>query len=155
LFALAGLDRHQSVICLGTFSKSIGPGIRVGYIVAPPALVKPLTVLKGLLNNGNPWMEHAVLAEFISDGSFDRHLRKVRRLYQIRQTVLIEAIREHFGEANIAGSNDRMHLVWTLPSGAMTADRLSELALEKVSEFIRSKKGPPPLCPTTLGTMRC
>ncbi|VAW20300.1 Transcriptional regulator, GntR family domain / Aspartate aminotransferase [hydrothermal vent metagenome] len=128
LFALAGLDRHDSVIYLGTFSKSIGSGIRTGYIVAPPALVEPLTTLKGLLNNGNPWLEQAVLAEFIASGAFDRHMRRMRLIYLERQNALIKALKHHFGAADITGSDCGMHLVWTLPPATMSARKLADMA---------------------------
>ncbi len=131
LFALAGLDRHESVIYLGTFSKSIGPGIRVGYVVAPRALVQPLITLKGLLNNGNPWLEQAVLAEFLSNGGFDSHLRKVQRIYKSRQSALIEALQAHFDPALISGDEGGMHLIWTLPEGSMSAGALRVKAREK------------------------
>jgi len=126
LQALAGLDRHESVIYLGTFSKSIGAGIRIGYIVAPPALVQPLIALKGLLNNGNPWLEQAVLAEFMASGAFQRHLRQTRRVYMARQSTLVEALSHHFGMADVLGTEGGMHLLWRMPEGALPA---SELAL--------------------------
>jgi len=131
LFSLAGLDQHDSVIYLGTFSKSIGAGIRTGYIVAPPALVKPLTTLKGLLNNGNPWLEQAVLAEFLRSGGFDRHLRKIRKLYLSRQKTLIKALKKHFGEARVSGTDCGMHLIWTLPENSISASSLQERALQR------------------------
>jgi len=131
LFALAGLDRHDSVIYLGTFSKSIGAGLRTGYIVAPPALARPLTTLKGLLNNGNPWLEQAVLAEFLSSGGFNRHLRRTRQIYARRQQVLIEALEHHFGHADVTGTDCGMHLVWTLPPQSIKAAHLAELALRE------------------------
>ena len=131
LHALAGLDRHESVIYLGTFSKSIGAGLRVGYIVAPPALVGPLTTLKGVLNNGNAWLEQAILAAFICSGAFSRHLRQIRQLYLRRQAVLIEALRSNFGTADVSGTECGMHLIWILPEGAMTAARLADLALDR------------------------
>lgn len=141
LFAVAGLDRHESVIYLGTFSKSIGSGIRTGYIVAPPALTGPLITLKGLLNNGNPWLEQAVLAEFISSGGFNRHLRKVRQVYLRRQTALIEALKEYFGEADVMGTDCGMHLVWTLPPGGLTARDLSKRALDEGVGIYPLEKG--------------
>ncbi len=131
LFALAGLDRHESVIYLGTFSKSIGAGIRTGYIVAPTALIEPLRTLKGLLNNGNPWLEQAVLADFISSGGFNRHLRKIRQIYLRRKTILAEALTEHFGSARLSGGDGGMHVIWTLPQGVMAAARLRDLALRQ------------------------
>ena len=127
-FALAALDRHESVIYLGTFSKSIGPGLRVGYIVAPEALVRPLIALKGLLNNGNPWIEQAVLAEFIASGAFASHLRKAGRIYQNRRKALLDTIRNHFGKADVTGHEGGMHLVWTMPEGTMQADELARQA---------------------------
>ncbi len=130
LFALAGLDRHESVIYLGTFSKSIGAGIRVGYIVAPHALARPLTALKGLLNNGNPWLEQAVLAEFLHSGSFAHHLRKIRKLYLSRRNTLIDCLHEHFGDSLISGAEGGMHIAWTLPPGLPDADKLAACALE-------------------------
>ncbi|MCC2111484.1 MAG: PLP-dependent aminotransferase family protein [Hyphomicrobiales bacterium] len=131
LFALAGLDRHESVIYLGTFSKSIGAGIRLGYIVAPPALVKPLTALKGLLNNGNPWLEQAVLAEFLESGAFNRHLRKIRKLYLSRRNILIDALQEHFGDVAVTGAEGGMHVTWALPPETPNAAAVAALAREK------------------------
>ncbi len=128
LFSLAGLDRHESVIYLGTFSKSVGAGIRTGYIVAPSALVDPLITLKGLLNNGNPWLEQAVLAEFIFNGDFNRHLRKIRQLYLRRQTALIDSINAFFGTADVCGIDSGMHLVWALPENGISAAQLQKLA---------------------------
>ena len=131
LSALAGLDQHESVIYLGTFSKSIGPGIRTGYMVAPWALVAPLKALKGLMNNGNPWLEQAVLATFISEGGFARHLRKTLQLYAERQTALIDALTRYFDSANVTGAGSGMHLLWTMPEGRMTATELARRALQK------------------------
>lgn len=128
LFALAGLDRHESVIYLGTFSKSIGAGIRVGYIVAPSALTGPLTTLKGLLNNGNPWLEQAVLAEFLESGSFIHHLRKIRKLYLNRRNTLVECLQKHFKHSEISGAEGGMHITWTLPPDLPDATQVAALA---------------------------
>ena len=128
LFSLAGLDRHDSVIYLGTFSKSVGAGIRTGYIVAPPALAEKLGVLKGLLDNGNPWLDQAVLTEFIESGAFYSYLRRMRQIYQSRQRALIEALEHHFGAADVLGIEGGMHLIWRLPSYAMPAPELAARA---------------------------
>lgn len=129
LTALKGLDRMGSVIYLGTFSKSIGAGLRIGYMVLPPHLAEVGRTAKALMNNGQPWLEQAVLAEFISSGAFDRHLRRIRRSYMQRRDCLIEALTRHFGEVDVSGGEGGMHIVWRLPRGFPAADEVRKLAL--------------------------
>jgi len=81
LMALKGLDREGSVIYLGTFSKAIGAGLRIGYMVLPSELVRPAISIKALFDNGNSWLDQAVLAEFIASGAYETHLRRIRRIY--------------------------------------------------------------------------
>ncbi|MGI9501750.1 MAG: PLP-dependent aminotransferase family protein, partial [Geminicoccaceae bacterium] len=79
LTALKGLDAKGNVIYLGTFSKSIGAGIRLGYLVVPESLIEPARRLKSLMNNnGQPILEQAVLAEFMNQDGYSRHLRTIR-----------------------------------------------------------------------------
>lgn len=129
LTALKGLDTHGSVIYLGTFSKSIGAGLRVGYMVVPRELVEPATTVKALLDNGNPWLEQAALAEFIIGGGYANHLRRIRQTYLARRDCLIEALRHHFGDGiELAGLEGGMHLVWRLPADWMSAAELQAAA---------------------------
>jgi len=130
LTALKGLDRADSVIYLGTFSKSIGAALRMGYMVLPEALVEPARTVKTLLNNGQPWLDQAVLAEFIASGGFANHLRRIRRLYLQRRDCLIAALERHFGQVKLSGLEGGMHLAWRLPSGAPSA-RVLEAALRQ------------------------
>jgi GntR family transcriptional regulator/MocR family aminotransferase len=115
LTALAGLDKSGSVIYIGTFSKSIGAGLRVGYLVVPEELIGPVREAKALLNNGNPWLEQAVIAEFISSGGFRNHLRQIRQTYLKRRDTLLDQLRKHFGDIQIIGEGGGMHLTWVLP----------------------------------------
>jgi GntR family transcriptional regulator/MocR family aminotransferase len=71
----------------------------------------------------------AVLAEFISSGEFNKHLRKIRQIYLHRQEVLIESLRKHFGEVEVSGTEGGMHIIWTLPPDIMAASELRERAL--------------------------
>lgn len=128
LTALKGLDRYDSVIYLGTFSKSIGASLRLGYMVLPRPLVKPATDVKTLLNNGQPWLEQAVLAEFMSGGGFGNHLRRIRRVYLSRRDCLVSALRRHFGEVRISGLEGGMHIVWHLPAGFPPAPEVERRA---------------------------
>ena len=68
LTALAGLDRSNCVLYLGTFSKSLGAGLRLGYAVVPAELAKSARVVKSQMNSGQAWLEQAVLAEFLTSG---------------------------------------------------------------------------------------
>lgn len=115
LTALAGLDKTGSVIYVGTFSKSIGAGLRVGYLVVPEELIGPTREAKALLNNGNPWLEQAVIAEFLSSGGFRNHLRQIRQTYLKRRNTLLEQLRLRFGDIQIMGEGGGMHLTWVLP----------------------------------------
>lgn len=129
LTALKGLDTHDNVMYLGTFSKSIGAGLRVGYLVVPDRLIEPATTVKALYDNGHSWLAQAVLAEFISGGSFANHLRRIRHTYMQRRDCLVEALTAHFGDVDLLGVDGGMHLVWRLPSDFPQAEELQELAL--------------------------
>jgi GntR family transcriptional regulator/MocR family aminotransferase len=121
LLALFALDRAETTIYLGTFSKSIGAGLRLGYVVFPPALAEAAIGAKALLDNGHPWLEQAAVAEFLASGGFERHLHRIRRRYLARRDCLIHELRSRFGRCRIDGVEGGMHAVWHLPEGAPAA----------------------------------
>lgn len=88
LALLASLDRHQRVLYTGTFSKIAFPGLRLGYIVAPPALVSPLVNLRMQYDRHSSVADQAVMAEFIAQGHFLRHVRRMRRASRARRDAL-------------------------------------------------------------------
>jgi GntR family transcriptional regulator/MocR family aminotransferase len=128
LTALMGLDRHGSVIYLGTFSKSMGAGLRLGYLIVPPQLVEAARTVKALLDNGHPWLEQAAMAAFLESGSYANHLRRIRQLYRARRDCLIESLRARFGEVDLSGQDSGMHLTWHLPSDLPRASEVQQLA---------------------------
>jgi GntR family transcriptional regulator / MocR family aminotransferase len=128
LTALAGLDPYGCVIYMGTVSKSIGAGLRLGYVVVPWELVEPAKTVKALLDNGNPWLDQAVLADFISNGSYAKHLRHIRRIYIRRRDCLVATLRTHFGEVCLSGLEGGMHIVWHLPPEFPCAIEVQRLA---------------------------
>jgi GntR family transcriptional regulator/MocR family aminotransferase len=121
LLALYALDRAEATIYLGTFSKSIGAALRLGYVVFPPALVDAAVGAKALLNNGHPWLEQAAVAEFLNSGGFERHLHRIRRRYLARRDCLLHELRSHFGRSRVDGAEGGMHVAWHLPAGAAPA----------------------------------
>ncbi len=116
--ALQGLDRTGRVIYVGTFSKILLPSIRIGYVIAPHSLVEAYSSARALSGRGSSVIEQAALAEFIERGHFDRHLRRMRTIYQHRQTRLIQLLREEApGLLEVSPSEAGMHLIAWLPAG--------------------------------------
>ena len=131
LAALQGLDRHERVIYIGTFSKVLGPGLRVGYMVVPPDLVDAFTNGKALLDRQSPIFEQVVLADFFTEGHFARHVRRMRHLYAERRTTLIAALDGEFGESLAVNSSSAgLHLTCWLKDNAddLSAARAASLA---------------------------
>jgi len=95
--ALQGLDRDGRVIYIGTFSKVLFPTLRLGYLVVPEDLVDAFVATKWISDRCCPLVEQAALAEFISEGYFASHIRRMRALYMERRSVMIETIREELG----------------------------------------------------------
>ena len=128
LTALKGLDGRGCVIYLGTFSKSIGAGLRLGYMVVPEGLARSAGAVKALLNNGQPWLDQAVVADFVRQGEFATHLRRIRRTYLARRDCLVAALRERFDDVDLLGLEGGMHIAWRLPLHFPPAEQLESLA---------------------------
>ena len=128
LSALFGLDQHGCVIYMGTFSKSIGAGIRLGYLVLPHDLVEPARTAKALLDNGHAWLDQVTLADFISSGSYAKHLRRIRHTYRKRRDCLVDALQQHFGDVRLTGAEGGMHIIWHLPSSFPNAIEVQKIA---------------------------
>lgn len=126
--SLKSLDPYGLVLFTGTFSKCLGAGLRLGYLVVPPELISAAVAVKTLLDNGSPWLEQMVLAEFIASGEYDRHLRRVRKTYMERRDYLVAALHQHFGEVNLVGMEAGRHLTWILPAGMPPASLIQDLA---------------------------
>ena len=129
LTALMGLDDYGCVMYLGTFSKSMGAGLRLGYLVVPKTLISVARSAKALLNNGHAWLDQATMGEFIRSGAYGNHLRRMRNIYCKRRDCLIEALRAHFGPVQLSGLESGLHLAWHLPNNYPDAPELQALAL--------------------------
>ena len=125
LQALAGLDREGRVIYVGTFSKILFPALRLGYLVLPESLVQPVVDAKAIGDTGTASLDQLALADFITEGHFDRHLRRTNTSNAARRNALVTAFHKEFGErAEVCGANTGLHLlVWVKgKDGRMIAD---------------------------------
>lgn len=125
--AIHAMDQSNSVIYLGTFSKLLGPGIRLGYILIPEHLVDTAKAIKALLDSGHSWIDQAVMASFIETGSYAYHLRMVRQRFIRRRNCMVAALRGYFGDVELSGLSGGTHLVWKVPEFMQPAHKLVEI----------------------------
>ncbi|MCC7103810.1 MAG: PLP-dependent aminotransferase family protein [Chloroflexi bacterium] len=92
LESLQGLDEHGVVVYLGSFSVPLFPPLRIGYLVLPPRLVEAAIAAKWLADRQTGTPEQQVLADFMAEGHYERHLRRMRRLYGARRDALVSAL---------------------------------------------------------------
>ena len=119
LESLQGLDGGERVIYVGTFSKTMFPALRLGYVIAPRALAAAFGNARALLDRQPPAAEQAALASFVEDGAYARHLRRMRTLYAGRRAALLDAAAREPGEARLElrPAETGMHLLGLLPQG--------------------------------------
>jgi GntR family transcriptional regulator/MocR family aminotransferase len=123
LTALQGLDTDGRVVYVGTFSKVMFPALRIGFVIAPASLVPALSAARQFAGTQQAALEQMVLADFINEGHFERHVRRMRAVYAERQQFLIDALRsECDGLIDAAAAGSGMHLVGWLPPGTDDAD---------------------------------
>jgi GntR family transcriptional regulator/MocR family aminotransferase len=116
--SLQGLDTDGRVIYVGTFSKVMFPALRLGYMVIPKDLVSAFSAARDAADIFSSTLYQAVLTDFIREGHFARHIRRMRMLYMDRRRVLINAIEIHMGKMlEVIGEEAGLHLVTLLPPG--------------------------------------
>ena len=116
--SLQGLDVNARVIYIGTFSKILFPSLRIGYIVIPRDLVEHFAAVRLAMDIFPPYLYQEVLADFIEEGHFGRHVRKMRQILGARRNALVDSIRNVFGDIlEVHGSAAGMHISVTLPTG--------------------------------------
>jgi GntR family transcriptional regulator/MocR family aminotransferase len=129
--SLQGLDSNARVIYTGTFSKVLFPSLRLGYIVIPSDLVDYFAAVRQSMDICPSHASQAVLAAFIREGHFTRHIRNMRRIYAERRRVLVEEIERQFGSScRIMGAEAGMHLTLLLGDEAHDC-KIAEEAIQQ------------------------
>ena len=106
LGAMQGLAPDR-VVYAGTASKTLAPGLRLGWLVVPPRLVAAVAEAKALADRGSPVLDQLALADFLARGELDRHLRRTRPLYRRRRDALLRALRDSAPRARAGGHRRR------------------------------------------------
>jgi GntR family transcriptional regulator/MocR family aminotransferase len=101
----------------GTASKTLAPGLRLGWLLVPGQLVGDVAAAKVTADRGSPVIDQLAFADFLARGEFDRHLRRMRPVYRRRRDALLAALEKHTPELEPAGIAAGLHLVAWLPPG--------------------------------------
>jgi GntR family transcriptional regulator/MocR family aminotransferase len=131
--SLQGLDHNSRVMYIGTFSKTLFPSLRLGYVVIPDDLVDRFAAVRHAMDLASPYFYQAVLTDFMNEGHFGRHVRRMRTLYGQRRTALVDALHDQFGSTlEILGTEAGMHLAVVLPKGFCDEEIAARAAREKL-----------------------
>ncbi|WP_020545120.1 PLP-dependent aminotransferase family protein [Nonomuraea coxensis] len=135
------------VVLSGSVSKALAPGLRLGWVAAPPELAEEVRRARGELDLGSPVVDQYALAHFLRTGGYDRHLRRMRREYRRRRDALVAALSEELPQVRVKGIEAGLHVYLELPDGwaerdVVRAARELGLSAEPVGPM-RELAGPP------------
>jgi GntR family transcriptional regulator / MocR family aminotransferase len=150
--ALQYLD-PEHVIYVGTASKTLAPGLRLGWLSAPGALRESFAMAKDRLDRGTSALEQHTFAEFIASGSFDRHVRRMRTVYHRRRDDLEQAIAGKRPDLRLAGTSAGMHALIYLPGHGPSEHQVRSRAARQsiaLHTLGRYWHNPPPSCPQAI-----
>lgn len=125
--ALQGLDPER-VTYTGSVSKSLAPGLRLGWLLVPASLAEEVVERKRTMDLGHPVIDQALFARFVERGDYDRQLRRCQRAYRERRDALVSAVAEHFPGAEVSGIAAGLHVIVSLPDRYGPLDRFLERA---------------------------
>jgi GntR family transcriptional regulator / MocR family aminotransferase len=129
LGALQGMDAHERVIYIGTFSKVLFPALRVGYVVVPPTLRQRFVDARETFDLFSPTLYQLVLADFLREGHFARHLRRMRGVYRARRDALLNGLARHCADRlSVTNADAGLHLAALLEDGLDDRDVVRRMA---------------------------
>ena len=149
--ALYAMDQGARVIYVGTFSKVLFPSLRLGYVILPQALIAPFCTLRAVMDRSPPTLLQAVTADFMVEGHFLGHIRRMRALYQARQQALVEQLQQQLGGFfQVTPVDAGMHLIAWLPAQLDDQFIARELTLRHIytyalSDYCIEHRRPPAL----------
>lgn len=136
LMGMQGMPGGGQVLFCGSFSKMLYPGIRLGFLVLPELLVDSFRSARSLIDRFPACLDQAVLCDFITEGHFERHLRRMRMKYLERYTTLVEVSSQVWGERLVVDANDTGLQAMAWLGGGRSADSLALAAGRLGYEFI-------------------
>lgn len=144
--AMQGLAPDHVVYC-GTASKTLAPGLRLGWLIVPAHLVADVAAAKVLADRGSPVIDQLTFADFLVRGEFDRHLRRMRPVYRRRRDALLDALRNHLPDLEPAGVAAGQHVVAWLPpdldeAAVVAAAARHGIGIHGVGEYRIAGPGP-------------
>jgi GntR family transcriptional regulator/MocR family aminotransferase len=129
LGALQGMDGHDRVIYIGTFSKVLFPALRMGYLVVPPSLWQRFIDAREAFDLFSPTLYQLALAEFLREGHLARHLRRMRGAYLERRDALLSGLARHCGDRlTLHNADAGLHVAVLLPAGLDDGDVVRRMA---------------------------
>ena len=129
LGALQGMDAHERVVYIGTFSKVLFPAVRVGYLVVPPSLRQRFLDAREVFDLFSPTLYQLALAEFLREGHFARHLRRMRGVYLARRDALLTGLARHCGDRlTVLNADAGLHVAVLLSGGLDDGDVVRGMA---------------------------
>ncbi|RMD63741.1 MAG: PLP-dependent aminotransferase family protein, partial [Alphaproteobacteria bacterium] len=128
--ALKSMDADQAVIYIGSFSKSLAPGLRIGYMVAPPPLIAEARLLRRMILRHPPSNNQRTVALFIAGGYYDALIHRLQRVYRARWEAMGRALQNHLPDSAMTPSFGGTSY-WVCGPEGLDADRLAAAALEE------------------------
>lgn len=147
--ALQGLA-PDVVVLAGTVSKTLAPALRLGWLLLPPEPAAIAITARAMADGGGPRIEERALADLISGGAFDRHIRAARQRYRAKRAVLLDAVASSLPGARVRGVAAGLHAVLELPAGAGEAEvveraKRAGVHVQGLADFTRAHPHPPSL----------
>jgi GntR family transcriptional regulator / MocR family aminotransferase len=129
--ALQGIAADR-VVYIGSTSKTLAPGLRIGWMVLPPHLTGPVALSKGLADTGSSVMDQIALTYLLTSGGYDRHVRQMRRRYLSRRNALLDALHRHLPQASVLGAAAGVHLTVRFPDGFGIDELVARAAAQRI-----------------------